>query len=162
MADAPLDVTMEWLPRRVQTDVRHHDGPALGLPAQPNTTAALPTGPALWLGPDEWLVFGGGWSAAAGLAAERDWRARADAAVDVSAQRVGLALTGPHARALLSFGCALDLHPDVFPVGACAQTLCARVPVVLSRPEEDGYWLLVRPSTAGYLAAFLTDARTAG
>jgi len=162
MAEPRLDVTIGWLPRRVQTDVRHHDGPALGLPARPNTTAALPTGPALWLGPDEWLVFGGEWSAAAGLAAERDWRARADAAIDVSAQRIGLALTGADARDLLSFGCALDLHPGVFPVGACAQTLCARLPVVLSRPGEDSYWLLVRPSTAGYLAAFLSDARDAG
>ncbi len=117
------------LGRRVQTDVRHRDGAALGLPVAPNTSVELAAGPALWLGPDEWLVFGGEWSAAAGLAAEQEWRAVADAAVDVSAQRIGLRLAGPRAADLLAAGCALDLHPAVFRVGCCAQTLVARVPV---------------------------------
>jgi heterotetrameric sarcosine oxidase gamma subunit len=116
-------------------------------------------GTALWLGPDEWLVLGGDWSSAAGLATERAWRDRADAATDVSAQRVDLAVAGAGARDLLSFGCALDLHPDVFEVGACAQTLLARVQVIVTRAEPDGYHLFVRPSNASHVAAFLHDAR---
>ena len=153
------EVGIEWLPRRVHTDVRNRDAAALGLPARPNTTAPVAGGVALWLGPDEWLVLGGGWSAAAGLAAEQDWRSRAEAATDVSAQRVGLRVGGSGAAEVLSFGCALDLHPRLFGVGACAQTLVARVPVVLVRTEPTGYDILVRPSFASYLAAFLRDAR---
>ncbi len=151
-------VALEWLARRVHTDVRHHDGAALGLPVAPNTTAGVAGGPALWLGPDEWLVLGGAWSAAAGLAAEREWRARADAAVDVSAQRVGLRVAGPGARDLLAFACPLDLHPEAFPVDGCAQTLVARVQAIVLRAAADDYHLLVRPSQAGYVAAFLRDA----
>jgi sarcosine oxidase subunit gamma len=151
-------VAITALARRVHTNVRHRDPAAVGLPARPNTTAATADGLALWLGPDEWLVVGGDWSPAAGAAAERAWQAVADAATDVSAQWTGLRLAGPGAADLLSFACALDLHPAKFPPGSCAQTLLARVPAVLLHHPSGGYDLLLRPSHTTYLHAFLTDA----
>ena len=52
-------------------------------------------------------------------------------------------------------GCSLDLHPSVFPPGRCAQTLLARAQVILYRPERARLRLLVRPSFADYLRAWL-------
>ncbi len=112
-------------------------------PVAPNTVV----GDAIWLGPDEWLVLGG---------READY-AELPAAVDVSANRVCLELSGDEAAAVLARGCALDLHPSVFPPGRCAQTLVARAQVILWR-TEDAFRLLVRPSFADYLRAWLRDA----
>jgi sarcosine oxidase, subunit gamma len=149
------------LQARVLTTVRHHDAAALGLPPRPTTTAELPDALALCLGPDEWLVRGEQWSAPAGRAAEARWRAVADAAVDVSAQWTALVVTGPAAADVLAAGCSLDLDPTVFRTGRCAQTLVARVPAIVARLDTSGYHLLVRPSHARYLTAFLRDAREA-
>jgi len=112
-------------------------------PVAPNTVV----GDAIWLGPDEWLVLGG---------REEDY-AEMPAAVDVSANRVCLELSGEGAADVLARGCALDLHPSVFPPGRCAQTLLARAQVILYR-TEDAFRLLVCPSFADYLRAWLTDA----
>jgi len=142
----------------VLTTVRHHDAAALGLPARPTTTAEIPEGLALCLGPDEWLVRGEPWSAVAGGAAEARWRTVADAAVDVSAQWTSLAVTGPDAADVLAAGCSIDLHPTIFRAGRCAQTLVARVPAIVAKLDTGGYHLLVRRSFAGYLTAFLRDA----
>jgi len=63
------------------------------------------------------------------------------------------------ARAALESGCPIDLHPRVFRAGQCAQTLLARASVILWQlTEEPRYRLLVRPSFAAYVAAWLTDA----
>ena len=116
-------------------------------PLAPNTVA----GDAIWLGPDEWLVLGG---------REQDY-ADMPAAVDVSANRVCFELSGEGAEDVLARGCALDLHPSVFPPGRCAQTLVARAQVILYRTEADAFRLLVRPSFADYLRAWLRDAGAA-
>lgn len=113
-------------------------------PMPPNTFA----GDALWLGPDEWLVLDG---------REQNYP-EALAAVDVSANRICLELSGPGAADVLSSGCALDLHESAFPPGSCAQTLLARAQVIFYRPDEHTFRLLVRPSFADYLRAWLRDA----
>ncbi|GAA1010875.1 2Fe-2S iron-sulfur cluster-binding protein [Acrocarpospora pleiomorpha] len=96
---------------------------------------------AVWLGPDEWLVIG-----------PSEVRG-----VDVSAQWAVVRVSGGRARELLAHGCALDLHPEVFPAGRCAQTLLARAQIILVA-ESDGFLVLVRASFARYLAAWLLDA----
>jgi sarcosine oxidase subunit gamma len=119
----------------------------------------------LWLGPDEFLVVGpdgdpalgpdgGGAALAARLgAAVGD----GGCAVDVSAERTGVSVTGPHARDVLAKGCPLDLHPRVFGPGRCAQSLLGRLRVLVWRPADGGFRLLVRGSYADHLAAWLTD-----
>jgi sarcosine oxidase subunit gamma len=139
-------------------------GDALGvrLPTDPNTFTADVARWALWLGPDEWLLVG---PPAAGFFTEPTVRAalgdRPGSVVDVSAQRVNVIVRGPGARDLLAHGCALDLHPDVFPIGKCAQTLVAQVQVILWHPAEDAYHLLTRLSYVEHLLAWLRDAALA-
>ena len=128
-----------------QVDVRGTPPP--GFPTDPNTTAEVDGRFVLWLGPDEWLVLG---------ATEADF-ADSAAAVDVSASRVAFDLSGEDAADVLAQGCSLDLHPSAFPPGRCAQTLLARAQVILVRGGE-AWTILVRPSFAGYLRAWLEDA----
>jgi sarcosine oxidase subunit gamma len=40
---------------------------------------------------------------------------------------------GSNARAVLAKGCPLDLHERAFAAGRCAQTLLAKVPVLVHR-----------------------------
>ncbi len=119
-----------------------------GFPTVPNTTAVVDGNTAIWLGPDEWLVIGG---------RESDF-ATAAAAVDVSANRLALDLSGPNTLDVLASGCGLDLAETAFPVGDCAQTLLARAQVILVRHETSAFRILVRPSFAPYLRAWLADA----
>lgn len=144
---------------------------ALGvpLPVRPNTWVDTGDGEVVWLGPDEWLVTSHTGKRGVGEAALRALVAgdtgAGGAATDTSAQRVVLRIGGRLARELLSFGCALDLHPRSFPAGSSAQTLLGRAAVLLlardDRSDADGgavFDLHVRSSFAGYLADWLLDA----
>jgi sarcosine oxidase subunit gamma len=140
------------------------------LPTEPNTAVSSPAWSVLWLGPDEWLVLGPDGAAPDLVELLRGLLAgQRGSAVDLSANRTTIELTGPSAREVLEQGCPLDLHPRVFGPGRCVQTMLARAQVVIWRPENgadggaDGepgetFRLLVRGSFAGYLAAWLTDA----
>jgi sarcosine oxidase, subunit gamma len=127
----------------------------LHLPLEPGAVTRVGDRTALWLGPDEWLLVGppgtrfdlGPVAGVAGAAS----------IVDVSAARTAIEISGARAGDLLAHGCALDLYPDVFPDGRCAQTMLAHAQVVLVR--LDGvYRVLVRSSYARYLAEWLVDA----
>lgn len=138
---------------------RIHGALGFALPRLPNTVEGDGERRALWLGPDEWLLVG---------PPEEDLEARLAAAlprelgsvVDVSANRALIELGGPQARDVLAKGCALDLHPRAFSPGRCAQTLLARANVILEQTAPETYLLYVRPSFAGYVAAWLLDAST--
>jgi sarcosine oxidase subunit gamma len=130
-----------------QVSVRGEPQP--GFPVEPNSSAEVGGATVLWLGPDEWLVLGG---------AETDFTDMA-AAVDVSANRVAFELGGDDAGHVLAQGCSLDL--DGFEPGRCAQTLLARAQVILYCPDPDTWRILVRPSFAPYLRAWLRDATNA-
>jgi sarcosine oxidase subunit gamma len=114
----------------------------------------------LWLGPDEWLVV-----TDTDPVALTDQLAAAvgeepGLAVDVSANRTALELTGPSARAVLEKGCPLDLHPRTFAPGRAVTTTLARIPVLLWQTGETSYRLLPRSSFADYVARWLLDAMT--
>jgi sarcosine oxidase subunit gamma len=136
---------------------------ALGvdLPTTPNTWVPADAGRAVWLGPDEWLL-----SSTTETPEGLEARVRAvvvplgGAATDVSAQRIGLRLTGTRVRDLLAKGCSIDLHPRVFGRGSSAQTALGQAGVVLLALSDagDDYAVLVRSSFAGYLADWLLDA----
>ncbi len=129
------------------------------LPRAPNTVALGDGVRALWTAPDEWLVVVPGRAAAELIGAlEAAGGDELVTAVDHSANRVALELSGPHAADVLAHGCSLDLRDAAFPVGVCAQTLVGRVQVVLERTAPSAYVLRVRPSFATYLVAWLVDA----
>ncbi|KGH44989.1 sarcosine oxidase subunit gamma [Modestobacter caceresii] len=132
-----------------------------GLPTTPNTWVPAGSGRAVWLGPDEWLL-----SSTTDTPEELEARIRAavvplgGSVTDVSAQRIGLRLTGERVRDVLAKGCSIDLHPRVFGRGSSAQTLLGQAGVVLMALSDagDDFVVLVRSSFAGYLADWLLDA----
>ena len=118
----------------------------------------------LWLAPAEWLIVtatDAGDALAGKLAA-----AVADhggSVVDVGDARTVLVLHGPNAGDVLMKGCPLDLHPDAFRPGDCAQSLLARAAVILCRRKDDAdggasFEIHVARSFAAYLWAWLEDA----
>ena len=170
-----LPARVRELPFLAQLDLRADAGDAtlmarlteaLGArpPTEPNTAIASDDGArhVLWLGPDEWLVLG---EPGTGPDLEHAIRGAIGdargAVVDVSANRTTLSLSGPRARDLLAFGCSIDLDERRFKPGMCAQTLLARANVIIvpvGPAVEPAFRVLVRPSFAAYLAAWLTDA----
>jgi sarcosine oxidase, subunit gamma len=158
-----VGVTVE--PFVAMVDVRLGDAapvaPGVDLPTAPNTWVSTATGRAVWLGPDEWLL-----TSTTETPEELEARVRSavlplgGSATDVSAQRIGLRLTGPLVRDVLVKGCSVDLHPRSFRRGSSAQTALAQAGVVLLALSDagDDYVVLVRSSFAGYLADWLLDA----
>lgn len=139
----------------------------LDLPTEPNrcrsTTAEGDDAAQIiyWLGPDEWLVMASAGTAATLEAALR--AARPDdpwlSVVDVSHNFTGLRLGGTSAREVLASGCPLDLHPRVFDVDHCAQTVLAKSRILLRQVSvEPAFEIWVRNSFARYLADWLLDA----
>ncbi len=122
----------------------------------------------LWLGPDEWLAVAPpdqahliGVMESAFDVLERGLSGQHVAINDVSDNYTTIEVSGPRSIDLLSKGCPLDLHPLAFPNGGCAQSLVAKAEVILDRddtPTELRFRLMVRPSFAEYLWAWLSDA----
>ncbi len=126
----------------------------------PNTVIGSTDLSTLWLGPDEWLVVAAE-SLRRGLLhmLEDAGHGHEATVVDVSAARTTIEVAGPRARELLESGCSIDLHPRAFRDGSCAQTLVARVNVILWQvSDEPRYRLLARPSFGHHLAAWMIDA----
>jgi sarcosine oxidase subunit gamma len=112
----------------------------------------------LWLGPDEWLMAadrGTAGSIVVELDAALDRVHRS--VLDLSSNRAAIDLTGGGRLEVLAKGCGLDLDPRSWRPGMCAQTLLARIPVILHE-RETGTRVLVRPSYLPYLTAWLDDA----
>jgi sarcosine oxidase subunit gamma len=130
----------------------------LSLPVVPNTWIGSDGREVLWLGPDEWLVVGpAGAEHALIEKAERALARVHHSVVDVSSARAVFDLASEDRHELLSKGSGLDLHPRSWRDGMCAQTLLARVPVILQE-REGATRVFVRPSFAGYLVDWLLDA----
>jgi sarcosine oxidase subunit gamma len=131
----------------------------LELPLAPNTWRMTGGREALWLGPDEWLVVAEPGSAPSVL---EELEGALDGAhhsvVDVSAERAVVDLAGDDRTELLTGGCGLDLHPRSWREGRCAQTLLARIPVLLQE-REHATRVFVRASFADHLVDWLTLAR---
>ncbi|MGZ8604608.1 MAG: sarcosine oxidase subunit gamma [Actinomycetota bacterium] len=128
---------------------------SISLPEAPNTWIAAGERELLWLGPDEWLVVGA-LGTAGEIAAWLDGSLadRHRSVVDVSSNRTAIELAGKRRRDLLEQGCGLDLHPRAWGLGMCAQTLLARIPVLLQEREEATR-VFVRPSFVASLADWL-------
>ena len=137
-----------------------HQVLGLQLPLTPNTTTAGGDLLAIWLGPDEWLLLTEHHQSDSLVTnLQAALTGHFASVVDTSAGQTVIRLSGPSALDVLARGCALDLHPSVFPPGACAQTLLARAQALLiavdATPTFD---IIVRRSFTPYVAAWLKDS----
>ena len=139
-------------------------GPAvvLGGAELPSRVGSTLEGRSRWLsiGPGEWLAIVPQQAAAD----FRDHLARQlpDSGLAVADLTDGLAqleVEGKLAAEVLSKGCGLDFHPSAFPVGHCARTRFAQIPLVLVRLEgPPRFELYVARSYARYLNDWINDA----
>jgi len=140
------------------------------LPLVANTVHSTGYIDVLWLGPDEWLIVAPDGSDAGPRLAEALMDIHA-AVTDVSESRTVIVLSGDHARDVLAKGCALNLHPDKFAVGQCAQSTLAHIHIILQMrsdvPEFDVYvhrsfaesmWLWLEDAAAEYKPAIVNPA----
>lgn len=158
-------------PFRVQVELRTErsgvpDDPlGMALPPRVGAVASVADRHALCLGPGWWLVTDKPADEPlleCALAVQlRSVGGDAVSAVDVSAQRTTIDVSGPYARAVLAHGCSLDLHPREFGPGRCAQSQLAKAQIVLHQLDDrPTFRILVRASFAGYLGHWLLDAAT--
>ena len=129
------------------------------LPLKPNTVTTSDNLSAFWLGPNEWLLLTPPAQEDQIIDELRPALANVFAAVtDISSGQSVLTLSGPCSRDVLAKACTLDLHPQVFQQGQCAQTLVAKTDALLWPQNETDINLIVRRSFADYLWAWLIDA----
>lgn len=129
------------------------------LPVAPNTFS-VGTHRAFWLGPDEWLVVTAADHTAATVGALYAATSELHASVnDISGGQIAMLLEGSSARGILAKGCTLDLHPSVFPIGACAQSGLAKASVLLGLLDDSPtFMIVVRRSFSDYLCRWLASA----
>ena len=131
---------------------------ALGqpLPLEPNTMTQS-THRVYWLGPDEWQVVVEPGNTAQLLQRLRDELSGQHVAInELSGGQTVFHVSGPDAADLLAKGCTLDLHPDVFGVGACAQSGLAKATMLLGCIDDAPvYEIIVRRSFSEYALRWL-------
>ncbi len=138
---------------------------ALGLllPIKANTTTRKGKKTALWLGPNEWLII----TEQPENLHKKLTKMLKDHHVSVlivTDSRTTISVSGKHARDVLKKGCGLDLHPNTFGPGDCAQTAFASTQVLIHQTSETKgtkyatYHISVNRSFAEYVWAWLEDA----
>jgi sarcosine oxidase subunit gamma len=139
-------------------------GAAKGLgaapPTEPNTVVSTTDATVIWLAPNEWLIVTAPGAEAALEAALGGALAETHHAItDVSDNATIIRLAGDAARTVMMKGCSIDLHPRVFAPGKSAQSHLAQALVTFWQVDAvPSYDILVRPSFAAYLWAWLVDA----
>lgn len=145
---------------RINLRVRAEDVAALStalgldLPVKPKTSSSANGRTALWIGPDEWLVFA---DVGAGLVQAAAKSGALHSATDISHRNTAILVSGPGAVAAINTGCPQDLSLETFPVGACSRTLFGKVEIVLLRTAEDAFRVEVWRSFSGYAFGLLSE-----
>jgi sarcosine oxidase, subunit gamma len=113
---------------------------------------------ALWLGPDEFLLWDAEASSAgcesAFMKLQQDHPC---SVVDVSHRQVGWEISGRFAETILSGACPLDLGVEHFPVDMCTRTVLAKAEILLWRREPETFHLEAWRSFAPYVTALLAE-----
>jgi sarcosine oxidase subunit gamma len=113
----------------------------------------------LCVGPADWLVVAPEMHAASLMRLlQAAFQATSFRATDLSSALVRIQLESPEAATLLSQGCSLDLHPEVFSPGRSARTRFAGMPVLIRCTRPDSFECIVSHSYRDYLLAWFADA----
>lgn len=139
----------------------------LELPTTPNTVSGKPaTTRIFWLGPDEWMIVtkpNGGKRAFDALWKNLKVDGLHASVSDTSEARTTITVSGLNARNVMAKLCSLDFHPSQFGPGQCAQTVVAKVGVMVTQTAEAKtggatYELYALRSFSTYLWHRLVDA----
>ena len=131
----------------------------LNLPIEPNTINNKNHN-SFWLGPNEWLIITEKDKGPEIIKSLRANLKNTHASInDISGAQIFFRLTGATVREILSKGCTLDLHPEKFKFGMCAQTNLGKSNILLGvNKEPNCFDLIVRRSYSDYICKWLTWA----
>ena len=131
------------------------------LPVVANTVIEKDGLSVLWMSPDQWLL----------LTENQDMQAKVSmlsgaledvfASInDVSGGQAVINIKGDKALKVMNKGTTFDVHPSVFGPGQCAQTVFAKMNVLIFPKQEDNLAvdLIVRRSFADFLGRWLINA----
>jgi sarcosine oxidase subunit gamma len=146
LGDAPL--ALAWNVRGDGADPRFAEAAnrlfGLALPLRPNTSARSDDAALLWMGPTSWLFVA---SPDPSILAFDDMRRALNGAgaalFDLSSSYVAWEVAGSAAARVLNRGCPLDLSPDAFPAGHCAQSLLGHATAWCHRPDESTTFIVI-------------------
>lgn len=129
------------------------------LPLKPNTFSSGQHR-IFWQGPNEWLIESPQERAEPLQSGLMEVLSGMHASVtDISGGMISMTLRGDPVGDLLAKGCTLDLDPNQFIAGACAQTGLAKANVLIARiSEPERFEIFVRRSFADYLLQWLNHA----
>ena len=140
-----------------QVDVRAESDRLPFTPPAANTAKTWEGRDVLWLGPDEWLVVAQPDDAKTIVGdLEETLAGHHHSVLDVGANRIVYELRDGLEQ--LSTSCGLDLDPNRWLPGMCAQTLFGQAQVILHQLDERTTRVFVRPSFAGYFADLFATA----
>ena len=130
---------------------------ALGvkLPTKPGASVSGNGLTALWLGPDEWFVFGADGADIAGMLAKVT---AFHSAVDISHRNAAFIVDGPGAADIINSGCPRDLSLAAFPVDTGSRTILGKAEIILLREAEDRFRVESWRSFAPYVFDHLEEA----
>ena len=125
---------------------------------QPCRAHILGSRAALWLGPDEHLLWQESRDQALPIEAlEGALAAHAHSLVDISHRQIALEISGVHAAEILAGACPLDLDLRRFPVHMCTRTVLAKAEIVLWRTAAQVFHIEVWRSFQTYAEELLRE-----
>ena len=134
------------------------DGLPGGPADRPAATRMPGVAPLLQVGPQRWLVIDRR-DRLDSLSASLATGLEGSVVTDLSQARTVLRIGGGKARDVLAKGCALDLHPGVFPVGSCTATSVAGLAAVLVAVDDaPTYDLHVARTYGQYVWEWICEA----
>jgi heterotetrameric sarcosine oxidase gamma subunit len=136
-----------WIQRLYAPD----GAPQLALPDAPNRTSYRDGLHALWVAPGEWLLVSEGEVAPVDIG---------DGALsDLSHARTVFRIPAVAARGILARGCPLDLRPEIFLPGHCAQSIMASIAILVHFLADGAHMdIYVARSYGQFMHTWLKDA----
>lgn len=125
------------------------------LPKAPKATMERKGVHALWIGPDEWFVYG---PDDPGFMTRFDGLPDSAAAVDVAHRNTAILISGSSAYKVLAAACPHDLRNDSLAVGAATRTIFGKAEIILHRTGEHDYRVECWRSFADYVWALAADS----
>ena len=129
------------------------------LPAESNTSATIKNISALWLSPDEWMVYGKDIDKNLNLSLESEIsKLNLGSVTDVSDQWVLINLSGKNVFEVLSKGSPFDFNKFKNTKNVVVQTLLNHVDVILHHNDTNNIDLFVRKSFSEHLWLWINDS----
>jgi len=130
------------------------------LPTKPNTYVKNEKLKIIWLGPDEWMIANEEENEIF-VKLKNELGDFETSVTDVSENRTIIRLSGNKITTLLSKFLALDLEKNLGTQSSCAQTLFVKVPIILTRNNDNNQIpvidIFTNRSHANYIYSILLD-----